>query len=101
MDGSGWGEESYNAGNAGGWGEASFVEADEFKESQHTEKVPYPATVKDLSQLANNEEKMTAGKYSFNTVSFAVFPSKASYYLYKIVTVLKMSLIQLSVLFFF
>ncbi|EFO19727.1 hypothetical protein LOAG_08766 [Loa loa] len=59
MDGSGWGEESYDAGIAGGWGEASFVEADEFKESQHTEKVPFPATVKDLSRLAKNDEKIT------------------------------------------
>uniref|UniRef100_A0A0R3RWG8 RPA_C domain-containing protein n=1 Tax=Elaeophora elaphi TaxID=1147741 RepID=A0A0R3RWG8_9BILA len=68
MDGSGWAEESYDAGIAGGWGEASFVEADEFKESQHTEKVPFPATVNDLSQLANNEEKMTSGKYTFSTL---------------------------------
>ncbi|KAL3995136.1 Replication protein A C terminal family protein [Acanthocheilonema viteae] len=68
MDGSGWAEESYDAGIAGGWGEASFVEADEFKESQRTEKVPFPATVKDLSQLANNEEKLTTGKYTFSTI---------------------------------
>ncbi|KAM3718724.1 Replication protein Asubunit-A [Dirofilaria immitis] len=68
MDRSGWGEESYDAGIAGGWGEASFVGADEFKESQHTEKIPFPATVKDLSQLANNEEKMTSGKYTFSTI---------------------------------
>uniref|UniRef100_A0A915PX56 Replication protein A C-terminal domain-containing protein n=1 Tax=Setaria digitata TaxID=48799 RepID=A0A915PX56_9BILA len=68
MDGSGWGEESYDAGVAGGWGEASFVEADEFKESQHTEKVPFPSTVKDLSRLASSEEKMTAGKYTFSTI---------------------------------
>lgn len=72
MDGGGWGEESYDAGTAGGWGEASFVEADEFKESQHTEKVPFPATVKDLSQLANNEEKITTGKYTFSTVSIMI-----------------------------
>ncbi|CAG9539505.1 unnamed protein product [Cercopithifilaria johnstoni] len=68
MDGSRWAEESYDAGIAGGWGEASFVEADEFKESLHTEKVPFPATVKDLSRLANDEEKMTVGKYAFSTI---------------------------------
>ncbi|VDK82524.1 unnamed protein product [Litomosoides sigmodontis] len=68
MDGIGWAEESYDAGIAGGWGEASFVEADGFKENQQTEKVPFPATIKDLSQLANNEEKMTVGKYTFSTI---------------------------------
>ncbi|EJW85570.1 hypothetical protein WUBG_03519 [Wuchereria bancrofti] len=68
MDGNGWGEESYDAGVAGGWGEASFVEADEYKESQLTTKVPFPATIKDLSQLASSEEKITTGKYTFNTI---------------------------------
>ncbi|VDN91798.1 unnamed protein product [Brugia pahangi] len=68
MDGNGWGEESYDAGIAGGWGEASFVEADEYKECQHTAKVPFPTTIKDLSQLASNEEKITTGKYTFSTV---------------------------------
>ncbi|VDO47267.1 unnamed protein product [Brugia timori] len=68
MDGNGWGEESYDAGIAGGWGEASFVEADEYKECQHTTKVPFPATIKDLSQLASNEEKITTGKYTFSTI---------------------------------
>lgn len=73
MDGSVWADESYDAGIAGGWGEASFMEADEFRESQRTEKVPFPATIKDLSQLANNEEKITTGKYTFSTVSFVTF----------------------------
>lgn len=85
MDGSGWAEESYDAGIAGGWGEASFVEADGFKENQHTEKVPFPATVRDLSELANNEEKMTVGKYAFSTVSFVTIYCMAK----SIITVVK------------
>ncbi|VDN03864.1 unnamed protein product [Thelazia callipaeda] len=68
MDGNGWGDESFDAELAGGWGETSFVEPNETRGNQRVEKVPFPATVRDLSQLANNEEKITAGKYTFTTI---------------------------------
>lgn len=68
MDGGGWGEESYDSGGAGGWGEASFLEAEEDRGVQRTEKIPFPASVKDLSLLPSSEEKITSGKYTFTTV---------------------------------
>ncbi|VDM29346.1 unnamed protein product [Toxocara canis] len=64
----GWGNDSFDAGAAGGWGDASFAGGESQTTDWNTEKIPIPATVKDLSRLAVTDEKLTLGKSSFTTI---------------------------------
>lgn len=67
----GWGDESYDAAAAGGWNDTSFGASDQGAGQFRTDKIPFPATVKDLSTLATSEEKLVVGKSVFTTVSFS------------------------------
>lgn len=65
----GWGNENFDMGAAGGWGDVSFAGGESQTTDWNTEKIAIPATVKDLSRLAVSDEKLTLGKTSFTTVN--------------------------------
>uniref|UniRef100_A0A0M3IGQ4 RPA_C domain-containing protein n=1 Tax=Ascaris lumbricoides TaxID=6252 RepID=A0A0M3IGQ4_ASCLU len=64
----GWGNENFDMGAAGGWGDVSFAGGESQTTDWNTEKIAIPATVKDLSRLAVSDEKLTLGKTSFTTI---------------------------------
>lgn len=66
-----WGNDSFDVGAAGGWGDVSYSATEAPSEaSKSVDKVVVPVSVEDLNRNVNqNEEKLTFNKTSFSTVS--------------------------------
>uniref|UniRef100_A0A0N5AUF3 RPA_C domain-containing protein n=1 Tax=Syphacia muris TaxID=451379 RepID=A0A0N5AUF3_9BILA len=68
-----WGNDSFDVGAAGGWGDVSYSATEAPSEaSKSVDKVVVPVSVEDLNRNVNqNEEKLTFNKTSFSTVRIA------------------------------